>query len=156
MKPAAGPEERLQRTALGRLEQLRKPPIAGEEGREGDAEHSVRRVALIADRPGCPPLDGEPAAMPIGRSVGWQVDAGLRSVAGADPDDRVEKADPLDKSQPLLLGLAVDIRPDRHMVEARLEDDRGSQRVGSAPPPPYPAPGARTCGHVLRERGGEA
>src|ERR1700736_6251341 len=103
MKPAAGPEERLQRTALGRLEQLRKPPIAGKEGREGDAEHSVRRVALIADRPGYPPFYGEPATMPLDRGIGRQVDAGLRSAAVADPDDRVEKAHPLDKYQPLLL-----------------------------------------------------
>ena len=155
MKPAAGPEEPLQGTALGRLEQLCKAAIAGEEGREGNAEHSVRRVGFIANRPGCPPLDSEPAAMPRDRSIGRQVDAGLGSAAVADPDDRVEKADPLDKYQQLLLGLAIDIRPDRHMVGARLENDRGGQRVGAAPPQPHRARIARARGHVLAQRGGQ-
>ena len=144
MKPAAGPEEPLQGTALGRLEQLRKAAVAGEEGGKGNAEHGVRRVGFAADRPGGPPLDREPAAMPLDRGIGRQVDPGLGAAAVADPDDRIEKADPLDKHQPLLLGLAVDIRPDRHMVGARLEDDRGRQRVGAAPPQPYRARIARS------------
>src|SRR5690348_15428537 len=109
MKPAAGPEEPLQGTPLGRLEQFRKAAIAGEKGGEGNAEHSVRRIGLIADRPGGPPLDGEPAAVPLDRSIGRQIDAGLGSATVADPDDRVEKAHPLDKYEALLLGLAVDI-----------------------------------------------
>ena len=82
------------RAALGRLEQLREAAIAGEKGRQGNAEQSVRRVGFAADRPWRPPLDREPAAMPRDRGIGRQVDAGLGPAAVADPDDRVEKADP--------------------------------------------------------------
>src|SRR5437868_8957889 len=154
MKPATGPEEPLQGTALGRLEQLGKATIAGEEGREGDTEHSVRRMCFSANCPGGPPLVGEPATIPRHRDVGRQVDAGLGSAAVPDPDDRVEKTDPLDKYHPLLPGLAIEIRPDRHTVGARLENDRSGQRVGAAPPQPYGARIARTRGHALAQAGG--
>src|SRR5260370_30652563 len=154
-KPATGPEEPLQGTAFGRREQLYKAAIAGEKGREGDAEHGVRRVGFIADRPACPPLDSEPAAVPLDRSIGRPIDSGLWSAAVADPKGRVEKADPLDTYQPLLLSLAIDIRPNCHLVGARLENDGGGQWVASAPPQPYRARIARAGGHVLAQRGGQ-
>ena len=86
--------------------------------------------------------------MPLDRGIGRQIDAGLGSAAVADPDDRVEEADPFDEYQPLPLGLAVDIRPNRHMVGVRLKDDRGGQRVGSALPQPCRARIARAGGHI--------
>src|SRR6516162_4345422 len=93
-----------------------------EESRKRDAEHGIRGIGLAADRPGGPPPDRQPITMPRHPGICRKIDAGLGSAAIADPDNGIEKADPLDKDQPLLFSLAVVICPHRHMIGRDLKD----------------------------------
>src|SRR6516162_1781377 len=93
--------------------------------------------------------------MPLDRGIGRKVDPGFGAGAVADPDDRIEKADPLDKYQPLFIGLPVEERPSGHVVRRGLEDERSRQRVCPALPEAHRTRIARTGRHALAERRGE-
>jgi len=89
--------------------------------------------------------------MPSDRGIGRSIDPGLRACTVADPDHRIEEADPLDEFDPLIRGLAIEIGRDRHMVGISLEYDRGCQRVASAPPQPHGSRVTRGGGHALAQ-----
>src|SRR6516165_7263924 len=154
-EPAAAPEEPLQRAALTWLEQFGEMAFSREKGRKGNAEHGVRRVGLAINFPRGAPPGCEPAAVPLNPDIGREIDPGLGTGLVANRHDGIEKAKPLDEPDTLVLGLTVDISPDGHALGARLEYDRGFERVGSTPPQPYRASVTRAGRHALAPRRGE-
>src|SRR5215472_15342767 len=154
-QPAPAPKILLQGAPLGGLEQFCEISVSLEKCCKGDAEYGVGRMGLAADRPGGPPSDSEPAAMPPDPDIRREIDPGLGAGGVTDRDDSIEEPEALDKPNALVFGLAVDIRPDRHMVGLGLEYDRRRCRVCSAPPQPHGARVARLGGHPLAPGGGQ-
>ena len=146
---ARRPKEMLRRLARTRLEQDCEVAIAGEEGRQRDAEHGVRGIGFPARRPGRARLQGEPAPVRLHPDIRGQVQFRLRAGAIAPPDVGIEEADALVEPDGFRRLGAVDDRSDAHALGHRLEQHRRLRDIGAAPPQPH-GPGVAGAGrHAL-------
>src|SRR5882757_11481568 len=119
---------------------------------KGNADEAIGLKRFPGDSPGRPQLYDEPIAVHPYVGIRGNVDLDLGARAVADPKGDVDQAGLLDKPQPLLRSVAIDLGPGAQIVVPCFENHGSCQWICSTPPEPYRA--RQTCVgcHIGSER----